>query len=78
MGNFFEHKDEIIETLNDVLVSNEKERRKHIRYGYIHSSPIHCDSIIMDPKWTVKGQAKDKEIMTSFQKVKDNFFDDRG
>jgi hypothetical protein len=45
------------------------------RWNFMHSS-MHCAGIVWDPKWQMKGQEKDEEIMKGFQKIHDKFFQD--
>jgi hypothetical protein len=37
---------------------------------------MHCAGIVWDPKWQMKGQEKDEEIMKGFQEIHDKFFQD--
>jgi hypothetical protein len=45
------------------------------RWYFMHSS-MHRAGIVLDPKWQMKGQEKDKEIMKGFQEIHDKFFPD--
>ncbi len=78
IGKFYEYYDQLMEIINEMdgLTSEKKKEIVTIindRWYFMHSS-MHCAGIVLDLEWQGKGQAKDKEIMMGFQKIRDKFF----